>query len=282
MDQEDPSTAQDSLPPLPSILVLGLSRTAGTSLDEALSILGYANIYNMNRLATDRAADCPAWLRALRGKYGGGDGNNDRDEREQFGQEDWERLLRGFSVIRGLPGAAFAPELIAAFPSARIILTTRDVDSWYSSCLQTIHWRAHDPILRYLSWLDVGQASRRYQTLFHAVQDGLYGGDFKTSGRAVFVAHNAHVRRLVRLREEEKRFLEFRPGDGWLPLCAFLGKEVPEGPFPQGNGPEAFRREARLRDGWVAVKIVGRAVLLLMGVLGMWLVKRMWVMMYIC
>ncbi|EKD16158.1 NAD dependent epimerase [Drepanopeziza brunnea f. sp. 'multigermtubi' MB_m1] len=278
MDQEGPSTAQESLPPLPSLLVLGLSRTAGTSLDEALRILGYANIYNMNRLATDRAADCPAWLRALRGKYGGGDGKKDGDGRERFGKEDWERLLRGFSVIRGLPGAAFAPELIAAFPSARIILTTRDVDSWYSSCLQTIHWRAHDPVLRLLSWLDVGQASRRYQTLFRAVQDGLYGGDFKTSGRAVFVAHNAHVRRLVRLKQEgeEKRFLEFRPGDGWLPLCAFLGREVPEGPFPQGNGPEAFRREARWRDGWVALRIAGRAVLLLLAVFGMWVVMYVW------
>ena len=50
--------------------------------------------------------------------------------------------------------------------------------------------------------------------------------------RETFDAHNAHVRAVV----PRDRLLEFRPGDGWDPLCRFLNKEVPQDtPFPHAN-----------------------------------------------
>ena len=38
-------------------------------------------------------------------------------------------------------------------------------------------------------------------------------------------------------------YLEWTPEDGWEPLCKFLGKPVPETPFPRGNDLKAY--EAR-------------------------------------
>jgi hypothetical protein len=38
-----------------------------------------------------------------------------------------------------------------------------------------------------------------------------------------------------------ERLLVFELGDGWEPLCRFLGKPVPEIPFPQTNTTEEFR-----------------------------------------
>lgn len=43
--------------------------------------------------------------------------------------------------------------------------------------------------------------------------------------------HNEHIKKLV----PKERLLEFHPKDGWKPLCDFLGKEVPEGDFPNIN-----------------------------------------------
>ena len=49
--------------------------------------------------------------------------------------------------------------------------------------------------------------------------------------RRGLIRHNEHVRKTV----PKDNLLEFRPGDGWEPLCEFLRKEVPSEPFPHVN-----------------------------------------------
>jgi hypothetical protein len=49
--------------------------------------------------------------------------------------------------------------------------------------------------------------------------------------REGYFKHCEHVRSLV----SEENLLEHRPGDGWAPLCQFLGKPVPETPYPRVN-----------------------------------------------
>lgn len=39
----------------------------------------------------------------------------------------------------------------------------------------------------------------------------------------------------------KERLLEWQPTDGWEPLCAFLGKQVPSTDFPSGNITNEFR-----------------------------------------
>jgi hypothetical protein len=36
------------------------------------------------------------------------------------------------------------------------------------------------------------------------------------------------------------RLLVFEVADGWEPLCAFLGADVPDGPFPRTNSTDEF------------------------------------------
>ena len=38
------------------------------------------------------------------------------------------------------------------------------------------------------------------------------------------------------------RLLEFRLAGGWAPLCAFLGKDVPDVPFPRFNEGAQFEQ----------------------------------------
>ena len=51
-----------------------------------------------------------------------------------------------------------------------------------------------------------------------------------------FVAHNDAVKAAI----PAERLLVFEAKQGWAPLCAFVGKPVPEGDFPRTNDREEF------------------------------------------
>jgi hypothetical protein len=52
---------------------------------------------------------------------------------------------------------------------------------------------------------------------------------YRTPDTDVYVRHNEYVRKLV----PKDQLLEFRPEDGWKPLCEFLGVPVPDQPYPR-------------------------------------------------
>lgn len=134
-----------------------------------------------------------------------------------------------------LPAAAFSEELIAAYPSAKVILTVRDsADIWCEAVERTV-WHVHrqspfaagkllgsavaDPFLPSLF--------RMGRRMFHC----LFDDDFARTGRDVYDAHCLRLRRLV----PAERLLVFNVKQGWGPLCKFLGKRVPEHGFPHLN-----------------------------------------------
>ena len=55
--------------------------------------------------------------------------------------------------------------------------------------------------------------------------------------RRAYRDHYALVRRIT----PKGRLLEYKLGDGWGPLCEFLGKPVPYVPFPRVNDSEALQ-----------------------------------------
>jgi len=168
------------------------------------------------------------WIEALEAKFEG--------KGKPFGREEFDGFLSGYSGVADYPAAIFPRELIAAYPAAKVILSIRDEDAWYASMLATLwhHWSTHT---------GAGDAAPspmraladKYQTL-------VWGGDFPVRGRAQFRAHNAFVRACAAGTGTEGGFLEWDPRDGWGPLCAFLGKEVPEVPFPRVDDWLEYKR----------------------------------------
>lgn len=66
--------------------------------------------------------------------------------------------------------------------------------------------------------------------------------------------HNAWVRRTV----PKERLLEVDLASGWEPLCKFLGKPVPDEPFPRVNDSQArdeFMRAIMWKAGisWIGI-----------------------------
>lgn len=86
-------------------------------------------------------------------------------------------------------------------------------------------------------------------------------GEIKANARATYFGYYDRIRELV----PPERRLEYKFGDGWEPLCEFLGKEVPDVPFPRLND--------RVQHGEYNKKRELRAVLV-----ACWMMLRPWVL----
>ncbi|KAF1814290.1 hypothetical protein P152DRAFT_472064 [Eremomyces bilateralis CBS 781.70] len=86
----------------------------------ALQKLGYRDVYHMFR-AIKNTKDFDLWNEAVDAKwYGKG---------EPYERADWDQLLGDCMAALGFPCAAFAPELIASYPEAKVILTHRNPEA---------------------------------------------------------------------------------------------------------------------------------------------------------
>ncbi|MCJ1476726.1 hypothetical protein MMC13_005394 [Lambiella insularis] len=196
----------------------------------ALKQLGYNDVYHMKAVFERNDADF--WVAAMQAKFEG--------KGAEYGRQEWDRLLGDCMsprAVTDIPAAMFAAELIAAYPDAKVILTTRDVDRWYRSVLETIH-AAHQGIERKIFALFQTKAGAM-RDLRNQYFEHLWWNDFPRFGKRSFKEHNDLVRRLA----PPERFLEYGVKQGWEPLCEFLGKEIPHGvEFPHLNDTESFRK----------------------------------------
>ncbi|KAH8599928.1 P-loop containing nucleoside triphosphate hydrolase protein [Bisporella sp. PMI_857] len=215
------------------VLALGLGRTGTVSLRIALQKLGYTDTYHMMSASVENPPDCLMWQDALAAKYEG---------KGRFRVEEWDALLGHCQAVCDWPAAAFAKELIEAYPTAKVILTRRDVDSWHASAKKTVHWRAHDPVLQLLSKCD--WAAGLYYPMLRRFWDYFFLYDFERNGKDIFRQHYQEVRDLVPLGN----LLEYQVDMGWEPLCKFLGHPVPPTPFPRANDAEDFVTRCKKRN----------------------------------
>ena len=80
------------------------------------------------------------------------------------------------------------------------------------------------------------------------------GGDTPEQLIEAFVSHNEEVKRAV----PPERLLVWEVTEGWEPLCAFLGVDVPSQPLPRANDRETFT--GRVIDGALAAIQASRQV----------------------
>ncbi|MDF5757106.1 sulfotransferase family protein [Spongiactinospora sp. TRM90649] len=215
------------------VIGAGIGRTGTLSLKAALERLGFGPCFH-GRHVLDHPDRLAMWQDAADGRA-----------------VDWRALFAGYDSSMDWPGAAFWRELAATFPEAGVILTVRDPQAWYDSVARTIYpmfGASSDPrakeALRVVPGLDVMTAFTR-----RLIWDGpFFGGRFEDRDHAiaVFETHNAAVRAEI----PPERLLVVEPGSGWEPLCAFLGVQVPDEPFPHLNDPEKFwgRVAARMAE----------------------------------
>lgn len=161
---------------------------------------------------------------------------------------DWDRLFGRCEAVTDM-GSFFALDLMAAYPEAKIILVERDVDSWYRSVEEAIiqttwGWRA-DFFTCFLAPVFFGGRTgltiRKILLGFFEARDV---NEVRANAKDRYRRHYAEIRAAA----SPERLLNFDLEDGWAPLCAFLGKEVPEVPFPRKNPREVHLKRIRQRQ----------------------------------
>jgi hypothetical protein len=202
----------------------GLGRTGTKSMHSALNRLGFGPCHHMVEMFT-HPETVPLWLEASR-------------DFKAWGVGDWDRLFAGYRSMVDWPGVVYWRELVAAYPHAKVLHTTRDAEKWFESTQATI-FNAEN-LARFAQGGPMAE-------FFNVALGGLHG---HLNDRAYMIdyfhRHEAEVLATV----PAERLLVYPVGSGWEPLCAFLGVPVPDEPYPSENSRAEFaQRSASLIAG---------------------------------
>ncbi|RFU23934.1 hypothetical protein B7463_g12402, partial [Scytalidium lignicola] len=193
------------------IIGAGYGRTGTLSLCEALDYLGLP-CHHMEKVIIDPDQDPSMFKRAF----------------DEGFHPDWDLVFNKYDAAVDWPAAAFWEDLLHKYPDAKIILTVRDPEEWYKSVGMTIRDWPMDPQEK---WPERMQNTRLMAR--SVVKQGvLKNYPDKEAMIKQFTDHIEYVKRTV----PEKQLLVLSLGQGWLPLCKFLGLPVPQGvPYPHAN-----------------------------------------------
>jgi hypothetical protein len=89
--------------------------------------------------------------------------------------------------------------------------------------------------------------------------DNEYDG---AKARIQYLEHYEHIRKIV----PRENLLEMELGDGWEPLCNFLGVPVPKVPYPRSNDSEVFQNRHRVGKSLLVQFIVAIVSMILISV----------------
>ena len=200
-----------------SIIGPGFGRTGTMSCKNAVEQLGFGPCYHMSEVYERGQMDL--WADAINGAPLAS-----------------ETIFAGYRAAFDWPACSWWKALKAANPNAKIVLTRRDPDAWYDSISTTI-FKALPSVSA-----DPARNAWRVHTR-KLIFDQTFHNDLgRDNVISVLRAHEADVIASVPADE----LLVFDVGDGWEPLCAFLGVAVPETPFPRTNTTAEFRQETGL------------------------------------
>jgi hypothetical protein len=206
------------------VIGAGFGRTGTLSLKAALERLGYVKTHHMLEVLPSKKQSL-LWLDVAKGN-----------------PPQWDEIFDGYAACVDHPASSYYEEIMQHYPNAKIVLSVRDADTWYKSASSTIYalpkaipaW-AKFLIPRMRRTLDMGNGTV-WEKLFH----GRFGDE--NYAKKIFLEHIEQVKTKV----PSEKLLVFEVKQGWEPLCAFLGCDVPDEPFPHLNDAANFKKALRL------------------------------------
>lgn len=224
------------------VLSLGLPRTGSLSMFLALSALGYKDVFHGSLVWRfypekweffDRA--CDAHFSSLPTYTG-----------KPFTRAQWDELYRPCEAITDL-GATHAEAMIKTYPEAKVVLVKRSFEKWAKSFDEALLQGVYGPVPYFIANIIeplIGsyfiRALRKECMGFTGASTYAESSDPKTL-RQVYDRHHETIRKMV----PPDQLLEMELGDGWSPLCKFLGKSVPDREFPNVNDRASLRKAFR-------------------------------------
>jgi hypothetical protein len=210
------------------VINASLFRMGTKSMAEALRILGLKTHH-----ALDDNSKIPWHLveQAAEGRWPNAPGA--RDGQKPFGREQWDSIWGSFDAVTDL-ASPFALDLARAYPGAKVIVVQRDFDSWWPSFeSENVRWRffpGADFLSAVMAFFNI-RAGNALGLIYLGLFDARDQQEIRANARRTYEQYFRSIREEI----HEERRLEYKLGDGWAPLCTFLGKEIPDVPFPRVN-----------------------------------------------
>jgi hypothetical protein len=209
------------------VIGVGFGRTGTMSLKAALERLGAGPCFHMIDLIMGerRDHDLNQWTKVAEGTA------------------DWHEVFDGYEATVDWPACARWREICDAFPDAPVLLNVRPFEPWYRSMQNTIRAAkvtppdqlqqdANRPLPNPLLWGVIDKL----------IWEGDFQGRFEDEAwvREMFDARIAEIKATI----PPERLTVWELGvDGWEPLAAMLGVDVPDESFPRLHDTAEFRAE---------------------------------------
>ncbi|GJL85911.1 MAG: hypothetical protein DHS20C02_16860 [Micavibrio sp.] len=194
------------------IFGIGWHKTATTSLQEALDILGFPGRHYPHEMYPEICAG-----------------------QKNFKAADHYKSLTDFPV------PLIFERLDQGYPGSKFILTVRDTEGWLKSVRK--HFEIMSSPQKKFGGLSEHEFFNRKGVPNHQIHIYAYGQ--WAFDEDVFVkayeAHNQKVRDYFKGRPDDLLVMDMEEGAGWEALCEFLDAPVPDQPYP-----EKFKTEQRL------------------------------------
>lgn len=212
-----------------------------------------------------------------------------------IGRSEFDNLLGHWGAVTGQPSVFMAEDLLATYPDAKVILHERDVEKWYGGYSRTVIAGSNNPFIPLASLLDptfIGQMAAQVdfiaKHLFGVpvprrkgfpglVNDPDFFAIWRRNARETYRQHNALIKRVA----PREKLLMFKLEDGWEPLREFLGRPVPDVPFPRVDETAAVNEKIKLyiAEGYRRtllglMKRVAPMLIVLLATLGWWIWRR--------
>ncbi|KAJ4863452.1 hypothetical protein T069G_04406 [Trichoderma breve] len=225
------------------VIHVALFRMATRSLAEAYRTLGYKTHHGVEDILgnpwdkIEQAAEA-TWPTVPNAR-----------PRSRFTRSDWDNLWGNeYDIVTDL-ACPFADQLIQAYPDAKVVIVQRDFD--------------RQQIFVFLIGSVIGsRAAEAMLKVNYGFFKATSVSEIREHAREVYDEYYGQIRAVI---PEAKR-LEYTMGDGWEPLCAFLGKDVPDIPFPRLNDSKSRSESQRQGEIMVLLNSVKKVTLLGLGV----------------
>lgn len=215
------------------VINAGLFKTGTASMAKAYGILGLRAYHSLETIdipehwgLMEEAAEA-TWPNAPRAR-----------PRAPFTRADWDRVFGGYDAVTDV-AAVFAVQLAEAYPESKVVIVERAFDKWEKSFEERVVNPIWDVVGVLVYYVVLPIQGNRAVAAMRKILYGAFGAqnvaEIRARARITYKEYYARVREAV----PPERRLEYKLGDGWEPLCQFLGKDVPDVEFPWVNEAEA-------------------------------------------